>query len=186
MTQPLNVDPDDLRGYSSRTRARAADFKTSPPDVDGDWPSHRATRRMHAGVHAAGQGFGDDLDASAHHADKSADSYQHQEAGNTSAMKDVMGIMTSAVKDGEGAAADYGKTMAQIATTTGTAATQAATTGMTAAIAAAATGAKAAPASASGAPIGLAGSTGSVTDSPTTDHDGKGHERKHADADADS
>lgn len=47
----VKVDPDELHSVAGHMRARADDFVAdSPPDVNGDWPSHQATQEWHGAV----------------------------------------------------------------------------------------------------------------------------------------
>jgi hypothetical protein len=106
----FSVNPDLLHGAAGRTRARASDFVSNqPPEVgDGDWPTQQATRRFHARVAGANQGFsarmGDTADATA----DAANLYQQQDqpkAADASAVsaKDAAGIISGVIKDITGA-----------------------------------------------------------------------------------
>lgn len=183
MTSPgFSVDPDDLRGFSSRTRIRTVDFNGTPPDADGDWPSHQSTRRLHGSVQATGRGFSDRLNDQADSTDKGADEYTKQDSANRAAMKDLMGTGTSAFKDFAGAATGAFQTGVQSGVTAVNGVIQGATTGVNAAVQAATQATKAvAPGGApGGTPVPLA--AGATPDSPTSGHADNEKERDHGHA----
>jgi hypothetical protein len=106
----FSANPDELRGAAGRTRARAVQFVSGDqPEVgDGDWPTQHATRRFHARVAGANQGFSARMGDTADATNDAADLYEQQDqpkapdAGAVSA-KDAAGIISGVIKDITGA-----------------------------------------------------------------------------------
>lgn len=85
MTQPVNIDPDQVNGVAGQWYALIPEFGAPPPHVAGDRPTHQAVQ----GAIAAAQGATDDLQQ------------QHRDAaGNTSgAAKAYAGQDKDSAKD---------------------------------------------------------------------------------------
>jgi hypothetical protein len=164
MTSPsFSADTDNMNGFTSRTRARAVDITSqTAPDSQGDWPSHHATRQLHAVVGGVNQSLGGRMDDMADRTDNVANNYRQTEATNTAGVKDAMGMLTGGAKDLTGIVTSGAQTGVQMTTTAATASLQATTTAANAAVTAATTAAKGAT---PGSPASLTGAA--PPDSPT-------------------
>lgn len=91
----LHLDPNQLRSVSAGWQDIATELRLTltPPNSQGDWPSHQAAAGMHTAVQFTGQGLSERVGDSSDILLSNVTAFEQQDNDGTSAMNSANAML---------------------------------------------------------------------------------------------